>query len=290
MYKKIVVPLDGSRLAERVLPWAKFLAGSLHLPADLLHVNDRETVAPSVYPAQGRDYLKGVAATFLASIKVNCCVESGNAAEVIIDRASKDPAALITMATHGRSGAKRWLLGSVAQKVLQGSINPLLLIHPNDDARPVGETNLSTLILPLDGSHLAEKTFPHVMYLATCLKLDVVLIRTYTLPTAGYFMATGISPPALGEIGARLQQEVTEYLQSKSEQLQAEGVQKVSFVVVEGTGPEEIIDLARKTPQSLVAMSSHGRSGMGRWVLGSVTDRVVSYSGGPVLVIHPPSI
>jgi nucleotide-binding universal stress UspA family protein len=116
------------------------------------------------------------------------------------------------------------------------------------------------------------------------------LIRTYTLPTTGYFMATGISPPAIGEIGARIQRQISEYLQSKAEQLRAEGIEKVSFVAVEGRGAEEIIDLARKTPRSLVAMSSHGRSGIGRWVLGSVTDRVVSYSGGPVLVIRPPSV
>jgi len=118
----------------------------------------------------------------------------------------------------------------------------------------------------------------------------VTLIRAYALPTTGYFLASGILPPAVGEIGAKIQREVGDYLQSKAQQLRAEGVEKVSFVAVEGTGAEEIIDWARKTADSLVVMSSHGRSGMGRWVLGSVTDRVVSYSGAPVLVIRPPSI
>ena len=71
------------------------------------------------------------------------------------------------------------------------------------------------------------------------------------------------------------------------EQLRAEGIDRVSFLAVEGRGPEEIIDLAQKTSDNIVALSTHGRSGMGRWMLGSVTDRVVCYCGDPVLVIRP---
>jgi len=254
-----------------------------------MHVNDPETAAPSAYAVQGADYLKAVAAALPASLTVNCSVENGRAAEVIVDSASRDTSTLITMATHGRSGAQRWLLGSVAQKVLQASINPLLLIRPSEETRPSGEAQLSTVILPLDGSHLAEKIFPHVVYLANRLKLEVVLIRTYTLPTTGYFMATGVSPPDIGGMGARIKEEIAVYLQAKVEQLQAEGIEKVSFVAVQGTGPEEIIDLARRTTDNIVAMTTHGRSGMGRWVLGSVTDRVVCHCGDPVLVIRPPS-
>jgi nucleotide-binding universal stress UspA family protein len=254
------------------------------LPVDLIHVND-----PESFPHLPRDdYLKEVAASFLSSLSVNYCVENGRAADVIVDRASGDAGTLITMATHGRSGAQRWLLGGVAQKVLQVSTNPLLLIRPREETL-ARDVRLNTIILPLDGSHLAEKIFPQVIYLANRLRLEVVLIRTYTLPTSGYFLATGVSPPAIGELGERIKGEVTDYLQAKVEELQAEGIEKVSFVAVEGKGPEEIIDLARKTANNMVAMSTHGRSGIGRWVLGSVTDRVVCYSGDPVLVIRPTS-
>jgi nucleotide-binding universal stress UspA family protein len=289
MYKRILIPLDGSKLAEGVLPYAKFLAGSLQLPVDLLHVNDPETAVSPAYAIQGADYLKEVVATCPTSLTVTCHVENGRAAEVIVDTASRDTGILITMATHGRSGAQRWLLGSVAQKVLQASINPLLIIRPKEETHLSGEVRLKTIILALDGSHLAEKIVPHVVYLARRLKLEVILIQTYTLPTTGYFLATGLSAPAIGEMGARIRGEITNYLNAKVEQLQAEGIEKVSFVAVEGNGAEEIIELARKTTRSLVAMSTHGRSGMGRWVLGSVTDRVVSHSGDPVFVIRPSS-
>ena len=100
-------------------------------------------------------------------------------------------------------------------------------------------------------------------------------------------MAAGVSLPAIDEVAAKIKEEVRDYLQGKEKELRGVGITNVSSEVVEGKGPEEIIDLARRTPDSLVAMSTHGRSGIGRWVLGGVTDRVVCYCGEPVLVIRP---
>jgi nucleotide-binding universal stress UspA family protein len=286
MFHNILVPLDGSKLAEKVLPYSKLLAGALAIPIDLLHVGDRETAA-FADAVEGAPYLEQTAATFPSDLTVHCCVAKGSAAQVIIESAARDAGTLITMATHGRSGHQRWLLGSVAQKVLQSSLNPILLIRPSRQIPAAIPVTLSAVIVPLDGSHLAEKVFPTVVYLTQRLKLRVILIRTYTAPTTGYFLATGIAPPAAGELPARIKEESTVYLQTKIKQLQAEGVEKISFVVVEGTAPEAIIDLARDTANAMIAMSTHGRSGIGRWVLGSVADRVVSYCGDPVLLIRP---
>jgi nucleotide-binding universal stress UspA family protein len=115
----------------------------------------------------------------------------------------------------------------------------------------------------------------------------VILIRTYTLPTAIYFMATHVSPPDMNELREKTKNEIGDYLQAKVKELRAGGIQKKACVVTEGSGPGEVIEFAQKTSGSVVAMSTHGRSGMGRCVLGSVTDRVVSYCGHPVLVIRP---
>lgn len=287
MYKTMLIPLDGSKMAEAVLPYARFLATALQLPVDLIHVNDPETVAPNIGPMHGADYLKEVADSFPRSLTVNCRIDNGRAAEVIVDSAARDVGTMIAMATHGLSGGQRWLLVRVSQKVLQASINPLLLIRPTEPTDSNREARLSTVIVSLDGSKLAEKIFPHVVYLATRLKLLVVLIRTYALPTVGYFMAAGVSLPAMDEVAAKIKGEVRDYLRGKEAELRALGIANVSSEVVEGKGPEEIIDLARRTPESLVAMSTHGRSGIGRWVLGGVTDRVVCYCGEPVLVIRP---
>jgi nucleotide-binding universal stress UspA family protein len=287
VYTRILVPLDGSKLAEGVLPYSRFLAGALQLPVDLIHVNDPEMVAPSAHRTRGADYLNEVAASSLSSLTVNCYVKNGAAAEVILNTALADAGILITIATHGQSGGQRWLLGRVAQKVLQASKNPLILIRPNEETRPSGEVRLTAVIVPLDGSHLAEQIFPHVVYFATKLGLQVVLIRTYTLPTASYFMGAHVSTPDMADFREKMKKEVGDYLHAKVEELRVEGVAKVSCVVTEGKGAEEIIDLAQRTSDNMVAMSTHGRSGIGRWVLGSVTDRVVSYCGDPVLVIRP---
>ncbi|HEY7320383.1 MAG TPA: universal stress protein [Candidatus Binatia bacterium] len=285
-YNKILVPLDGSKLAQAVLPYAGFIAGALRLPIDLIHVTDPETVSPSLHRTRAADYLNQASASFLDGLTVSSTVKSGAAAEVIINAASADAGILIAMATHGQTGGRRWLLGGVAQKVLQSSTHPLLLIRPQEGETLASEARIQTIIVPLDGSRVAEQVFPHVIYLATQLSVPVVLIRTYPLPAAGYFLAAHVSPPDMAELREKTKKEVGEYLQAKIEELRSKGIQNLTSVVVEGRGPDEIIELARKTAGSMIAMSSHGRSGIGRWVLGSVTDRVVSYGGDPVLVIR----
>jgi nucleotide-binding universal stress UspA family protein len=85
----------------------------------------------------------------------------------------------------------------------------------------------------------------------------------------------------------RIREEVATYLDGKVQQLQADGVRRVSSIAIEGDAAGEIIDLARKTPNNLIAMSTHGRSGIQRWVLGSVAEKVIQHSGDPVLVVRP---
>jgi nucleotide-binding universal stress UspA family protein len=91
----------------------------------------------------------------------------------------------------------------------------------------------------------------------------------------------------MAELREKTRREVEDFLRAATAKLSAAGIETVSTVVMEGRGPEKIIELAQKTPGVMVAMSTHGRSGIGRWVLGSVTDRVVSHCGEPVLVIRP---
>ena len=109
MYTKILVLLDGSSLSERIRAFAE----TYGIPVDLLRVNDPDIRPPFWSPLPGREYLKQVAARYLpASLRIDHIEESGKPAEIIVDRAKGDPACLIAMATHGLSGAWRWLLGS----------------------------------------------------------------------------------------------------------------------------------------------------------------------------------
>jgi nucleotide-binding universal stress UspA family protein len=184
------------------------------------------------------------------------------------------------------------VLGSVANKVLHGTRNHLLLVRPGDQGTALPEeAPLKTVIVPLDGSELAETVLPHVTELAKAMNAEVLLVRVHSLLTEASLMEGDMYTPAMGEIWDQIKKEAWRYLEEKDKELRGQGVAKVSHLVLEGhlAAAGEIIDLAKKTPDNLVAMCTHGRSGVGRWVLGSVTERVVRYCGDPVLVIRAES-
>lgn len=293
MYSKILVPLDGSMFSEGVLPYVRPLARAVKAPVELLYVNDPKRLAPFSLPMQGGEYLERLAESFHGIAAVKRTVELGDPASVIVDLAAAQAGTLIAMTTHGYSATRRWLLGSVADKVLHGSANHLLLVRPTDgDAG--GEAPLKTILVPLDGSALAEKVVPIATELASRLTLEIVLVRVLTRV---YFGPPDTILPLFSqyvlnqkELWAQARAEVDEYLASKVEELHAPGLPHVSSLLLEssaGGAAAEIIDLAKRTTENLVAMSTHGRSGMSRWILGSVTERVVRYSYDPVLVLRP---
>lgn len=295
MYTRMLIPLDGSKVAEQVLPYARFLAKALKIPVELLEAVDLEALRLVANPERGRyidtllsekmdagkSYLEAIAQSFQGT-QVTCFVEKGTPQDMVIERAARDKDTLIVMATHGRSGIQRWVLGSVTDKVLHGSTNHLLLIRANDQAKAAGEAPLKTVIVPLDGSPLAETVLPYVFDLAKKMRLQVVFVRAYALPTSTADEYETYSDELVSQIEAEAQ----DYLAEKVKEAKGKGLENVSSVVNIGYGAEEIITLARKTPDNFVAMCTHGRSGMKRFVLGSVTDRVVRHSGDPVLIIR----
>lgn len=287
MYTKILVPLDGSSLAKQILPYARIFAETYGIPMELLRVNDPDIRPPFWPPLPGDEYLKGIAGALPRSLRVDCVEASGKPAAVIVERAKSDPACIIAMATHGLSGARRWLLGSVASKVAHTTTNPLLFIRPAETGEQAGRPKLKTVFVPLDGSGLAEKILPHVITLAKRMKLEVHLVRVYTLPADAYMVGGGVYMQAFAQQGEAMQKEAEDYLAGKVEQLRAEGLDQVISTAIEGDPAGEIIDLALSTPDNLVAMSSHGKSGIAQWVLGSVAEKVIHHSRDPVLVIRP---
>jgi nucleotide-binding universal stress UspA family protein len=287
MYTKVLVPLDGSSLAEQILPYVRIFAEIYGIPVELLRVNDPDIRTPFWPPLPGGEYLQRIARTLPKSLQVNCIAESGKPAEVIVERAKSDSSCIIAMATHGLSGARRWLLGSAASRVAHTTTNPLLLIRPveaDEQARPA---ELKIVFVPLDGSDLAEKIFPHVIALAKRMNVEVQLIRVYTLPADNYIVGDAMYLQALTQQKETIQKEVEAYLEAKVDELRAEGLDRVISTVIKGDPAGEIIDLACRTSDNLIAMSSHGKSGIARWVLGSITEKVIHHSRDPVLVIRP---
>jgi nucleotide-binding universal stress UspA family protein len=285
--------LDGSKVAEQVLPYARYLAGKLKIPVDLLSVVDVVGMTGSMEASNARNldafvaenvhrseaYLEKIGRTF-TGVALSHMVIKGKPEDVVIEKSASDT--LIAMATHGRSGVDRWLLGSVAEKVLRVTSNPLLLVRATKDGKSEGEKTIKRVIVPLDGSVLAEKVLPHVTALAKEMTFETVLLRAYNLRQVISTFEDYV--PDWDLLEAEAMGEATSYLNGKVRELKGQGLIEVSSRISEKETAQEIIDLATE-PNSLIAMCTHGRSGLKRWVLGSVTEKVVRHSNSPVLVI-----
>lgn len=314
VYSRILVPLDGSRLAEHVLPFVRLLGRELPSRVELLYVQrlERSVVswpledeyASELPPSrlEGYDpirqtalidaarrseaeaYLQKMVASLEGEgLTASYHLREGAAASQIVAEAETDPNTLIAMATHGRSGITRWALGSVTDKVLHASTGPLLVVRSTEEGAIPAQVALKALVVPLDGSPLAEEVLPHVVALSNSLSLSVILVRILA------------GDPVSGHDAGALEQ-----IRGVSRALRAQGVTSVTEAVLHGNAAGAIVDIAQTpagargpersgseaAPESLIAMTTHGRSGIGRWVLGSVTDRVVSHSRAPVLVIR----
>jgi nucleotide-binding universal stress UspA family protein len=297
MYKKILVPLDGSATAESVLPYAEALAAGFKTGIELLSAIDVDALASHLATGKGnqldsltaaaetasRDYLERVAKSF-ARLPSQCRVARGKPEDVILDAAVLERETLIAMATHGRSGAKRWLLGSVAEKVLRGTTNPLFLVRA-DVARTMPQRIINSIVVPLDGSVLAEQILPTVSSWARALEVEVTLIRAFEFPTAAYSGGA----EAFADFNAfrdEARKDVAAYLHAIADSLVQGGVRTVSTFTMEGAAADEIISYGQGAPRAMIAMSTHGRSGLRRWLLGSVTEKVVRHGDDPVLVIR----
>ena len=188
MYEHVLVPLDGSELAETALPYAGEIAGRLGSRVSVIYVSEPDK--PDPYPRMHRSYMdRMVAATrreaakYLGkkggTIEATSEILKGNAAEKIVDYADAKDAGLIVMTTHGRTGLKRWALGSVAEKVVRATQKPVFLIrgkgpHPARSRRGA----LLKALVPLDGSKAGESALPHVAEMAVKLNTELALVQS----------------------------------------------------------------------------------------------------------------
>ena len=139
--------------------------------------------------------------------------------------------------------------------------------------------------MPLDGSELAEQVLPHAVAVANALGLKATLLRV--TPSAGdYFRYMDYPPANYEDLSREVDDDAVQYLDNINRRIKLEGVAQTEERLIHGSAAFAITDFAKEMPHSLVAMTTHGRSGVGRWVMGSVADRVVRHSGGPVLVVR----
>ena len=309
MYSRILVPVDGSSLSEQVLPYVQQLGLGLSIPVTLMTVVEPSPPSiglpldPSHQEQDTARHRADHAAAYLDSladalradgVAVSTLAPSGSPAQEIARESEREADTLIAMSGHGRSGVARWWLGSVADRVLHTTDAPLLLIRFHEDERPTHAQGFSRVVVPVDGSPLAEEILPHVAHITKALGMAVDLVRV--VPTWNEYLAlaapsenfgaASIDTTSLDEAFRYNEEEANRYLERLKEDLLQQGVDPVETHSLRGDPASSIIDVATETPDRLVAMTTHGRSGVGRWVLGSVADRVVRNSGDPVLVVR----
>ncbi len=311
MYSKVIVPLDGSDLSEQSLPYAELVSKSLGVPVELVQAYD--ILPPSLLGSRNRQGVvstleEGSRARALVSMEtqrrrlegnghdVSVLAQRGPAADVIVAIAGAEPTALVVMSTHGRGGISRWVMGSVTDKVLHTIPNPMLIVRANVLGPASPETSVKSVVVPLDGSALSELAIPHAISLAGALSAGITVLRI-TPSEDHYRHQISMVTPEMGvvpdfdmaepdELAAEDAEETTAYLEDVRNRMRIDHAHGVSTEhQVNDNIAQTIIERAG-VQSSLVVMTTHGRSGVGRMVLGSVTDRVIRHSNLPVLVIR----
>lgn len=298
MFKKILVPLDGSGLAERALEPAMALAHQqTESEVILLTVPVYKDIFISssagfdlLLPDQSLDQFRQDAEAYLDEVgsvwkhsdtKLKTMIVDGDIASVIVDTAEEEAVDLIVMTTHGYSGFSRWLLGSVTERVLRGAPCPVLVIR---EKRP-----LTNIMITLDGSSLAEKALEPGMEIAHLLGGNVTLLQVDYGAELG---SLEISMLDLAEAGLsrHVQQQAADdhlenYMNRAAERYREEGL-SIETVIMEGTPARSIVDFAEAQEIDLIVMTTHGRTGLKRWVYGSVTEKVMRSTNAAMLIIR----
>jgi nucleotide-binding universal stress UspA family protein len=287
MLKTILVPLDGSPLAERSLS----LATALSIPtgAHLLLARVSPAKPPPDDGAPFGSYLEKAAADLRdRGFRVDTAELSGDPVARTISEAAREYAAdLIVMTTHGRTGPKRWVLGSVAEALITCSPVPVLLQRAWDPGRRAMLLDEEPkLLVPLDGSRFSEAVLPAALALADDLGAEILLVRVD--PRGHDILRLDEDVPS--SIGGREHHSavaIREYLEELLACLRADSTVPVSYRLERGDPATAIIAAAEESHAALVTLATHGRTGLQRMALGSVADGVLQHGRAPLLLVHP---
>lgn len=298
MFKKLLVPLDGSELAEQALTPALSIARSAQGEVILFRVPVMETMLVSapiptgvgvLWPAQSlqrsrsevHDYLKALQHDYQQpGLTVRTHMAEGDVASQIVDTAQTAGADLLVMSTHGYSGVTRWLLGSTAEKVLRSAPCPTLIVR--------NEAPLRRMLIPLDGSALAEQALSPALALAGIFHSQVVLLRVVAPVRAEVVEGVLVDPSLAARMQDEAYVEADKYLKGICEKYARPGL-VLHAEVRTGSAAEQILAFAEAAPSDVIAMATHGRTGLRRWVYGSVTEKILRTARCSMLVVRPPA-
>ena len=300
MATQILVPLDGSPLASQALPCAMALGrglaaelvlfGAVSIPCDTQEILDKAGVKADALleqlKAEANEHLREVVEQLReVGLTARHVVHFGPAAEAIVGYAEQMDVRHIVMATHGYTGPNRWTHGSVAERVLQSASVPVLLVRvqegePSDLPQPMC---CRRILVPLDGSNRAERVLPVVTPIAQALGSEVILFQVPIVYVSGWMTGEWFLP--VHGILATAEQDAQAYLSYTAARLKQQGVNASTATEIGGVA-ESIIGYAEANRVDLIATCTHGRTGLRRWTLGSVADRVLRAGNIPILLVR----
>jgi len=293
MYRSILVPLDGSAFGEHALPFALSLArragAQLHLAH--VHVPPRPGFADAndaELRAAERMYVDGLVQRLRArwDVPITTMLLDGPIAQALHEYATASEADLIVMTTHGRGALSRFWLGSIADALIRQVSVPVLLIRPQEQPLDiVHEPVVNHILIPLDGSALAEQMLVHATALGRLMSTEYTLLQAIE-PLVTAYGTELYTVAADDQTMEPLRTRVQAYLDGIAAQLRAESLQ-VQIATVVDRAAVAILDYAQAHAVDLIALETHGRSGLARWLVGGVADKVLRGATVPVLLHRP---
>jgi len=296
MFEHMLVPLDGSPLAECVLPHTVALARALGSRVTLLRVLEPTRVgdrSASMDPldwhmrvADARTYLEGLKGRLLGiDLPTEFALLEGQAAERVVDFARRQGVDLIVLSSHGQSGLSGWNISSVVQKIIMRAYVPTMIVRAYQDSLlDLTGCRYGRVLVPLDGSQRAECVLPLATALAQFHAADLLLVHVACRPEMPRRVPAASQDVELAEqIVERNRTEASRYLEELRSRL-AFGVE-TQLLTAPGVAAA-LHDLVEQEKVDLVVLSAHGYSGGSRWPYGSVTTSFIAYGTGPLLIVQ----
>lgn len=293
MFEKILLPLDGSELAETSIPYVRNLLGQIGAEVYLLHVCPSEH---QYYSHMHQIYLnsvsqglkKGIKDTFPAvqDPQVFSDVIPGDPIKVIFDYVKQKNIDLVVATTLGTSGLHKLTMGNVADKILRGLGIPTLLIRVSETKIPVDQGLIRKILLPLDMSEASKIAVPVAVELAKKLNASITL---FSMAQTVYSQNLEGVGPGIGAnwdaIDKATEQYLEEHLKSTEAEIQAAGVRVNHTRYIGIDAGYEILEMEKRIQADLIVMATRGRSPISRWAFGSVAEKVLREGGQPLLLV-----
>jgi nucleotide-binding universal stress UspA family protein len=294
--RHLLVPLDGSGLAEAVLPATAALAQRLGAAVTLLHVMERN--APATVHGERHLTQAGDAERYLEQMAHRLALgdrpvarhvhpaKEGDVALAIVQHAEELRVDLIVISTHGSGGLRGLVAGSIAQRVLQRGTTPIFVVRPAGGPPPA--FTCRTIVVPVDGTAAHEPGLDGAVELARGFgaRLHLVIVVPTPATLSGGTAAVGtMMPMAMSALLDLATEGAAEYVRRQVERLQAGGLEATAQVS-RGEPAASLLEAAERCGADLLIMASHGRAGLQAFWEGSVTAKLLSRFSGPIMLVR----